>query len=101
MKIELPIVVVVTDRQSHSGLLTTILIQSNTRWISRLFKSSIPFIDVKLFRSRVVHHDQVQKIVIVYIHECRRKAIELLGIAYPSLNAGVFETAIGLLVIKR
>ena len=44
-------VVIIADRDSHSRLLSSVLVQSNPRRVADLFESSIAFVYVDQFRS--------------------------------------------------
>ncbi len=101
MKIDAPVVVVITDGESHARLFAPILVERNARRITNLFKRAVALVDVKLVRRRVVDDDQIEQIVVVDVNKRRAKAIVLLRIVYPCLDAHVFKRAVRFLVIER
>src|SRR6185503_9620753 len=78
-----------------------VLIQRHARRITNLLKRAVAFVDVKLVRRRIVYHDQIEQLVVVYVNKRRAETIKLLLVAHARLHAHVFKRAVRLLVIER
>src|SRR5207244_3333588 len=69
-------------------------------WITYFFKRAIPFVYVEQFRCRVIDDNQIEQIVFIDVNECGGEAVEPLRIAGARLDAHVFKSSVGLLMIQ-
>src|SRR6185369_7812304 len=100
-EIDASIVVIITDGEPHPGLLATILIQRDSGGITNLLKRAAPFVDVKLFRRRIVYNNQIEKLVVIHMNKRGGETIKLFRIVDACFDAHIFKRSIWLLMVER
>ena len=96
--VELPVVAVVSDGDSHGGGLATIFVEGVAGGVALILKGAVAFVDVEVVWGRVVADEEVGLAVVVDVDEDGGEAVVAGLVADTGLVADVGEGAIAVVV---
>src|SRR5260370_22555635 len=99
-EVDSSVAVVIADRNPHSGLFSTLVIQSESREVTDVLERAVMLVVVEVFRDGIIRNQQVNPAVIIDINEHRGKAIVAPGVGDARLHTYIREGAI-VVVVKQ
>ncbi len=92
------VVVVVSHRHPHVGLLEAQLVEGRARGVAHVLERAVAPVAIEVVGAGVVGHEQVEPAVVVEVEEGHPEAVEAAGVRHPGLPAHVGEGPVAVVV---